>query len=164
MVVKCARVRYTNRHLGTPISIILMNFYRKCLGSIWNVQRRINAYRPQRQKDRCDALSQGNQTCEVCHTFLRWLHKLPKGRRALRPINALKMDRPWSVNIQKVLCFEVFNYFGIHGLFDAVAKLYPSLCVWQVMGLVSLSTSTYQSFNSLMTFEPHNDCCYHCPS
>ena len=49
--------------LDTPVLIILMNLYRKCLGTI----RTIHTRRAQRHKDHCATISQDNHTCEVCH-------------------------------------------------------------------------------------------------
>ena len=44
--------------------------------------RSFNAPRTQMHKDRCVTLSQDNHAFEVRHSTLRWLHMLPKGRRA----------------------------------------------------------------------------------
>jgi hypothetical protein len=69
---------YTSHHLSILLYWLFSWICRKSLGST----RTFHASRAQRHKDCCVTIAQNNHTCEVCHSPLRWLHMLSKGRRA----------------------------------------------------------------------------------
>ena len=124
-------------HIQTSISLLLLYWlfswiYRKCLGSVWT----FHASRTQRHKDRCGTNSQDNHTCEVCHTLLRWLHTLPKGRGALpeiwsrRPSDSVEC-RYWQTNTSKKnLTMSSINLGCI--VYSTLLQCYPSIWYWEM--------------------------------
>ena len=110
MIVKCTVVHLTRAYTNYLFSTLLYWLFswncRKCLNSTWT----FNALRPQRHDERCVTLYQDNHTCGVCHSPLRWLYILLKGRRASpqeAPLAVSVESRSWQIAIIIIRGFQL---------------------------------------------------------
>jgi hypothetical protein len=106
---------YTNHHFSILLYWLFSWICRKRLGSIWT----FNAPRTQRYKDRCVALSQDNHTCDV--SFPSTMNVYVSQRKESFSGEKIRMCGVSISTNHPILCNEVFNYSGMHSLFDAVA-------------------------------------------